>query len=68
MADSTAPAGKPDLKATHARLRGEMNYFLEVLARAQAAGSPSVVLSLPALANIARDLTTSVLDLEAYLA
>lgn len=62
-----ASAAKPDLKATHARLRSQMNFFLEVLARAQAAGAPSVMLSLPSVANIAKDLTISVLDLEARL-
>jgi hypothetical protein len=63
MADA---ATKPDLKATHARLRAQTQYFLEILARAQASGSPSVLIQLPAVASIAKDLTTSMMDLEGY--
>ncbi len=58
---------KADLQATHDRLRQLDLYFLEVLARAAAAGAPSTVLTVATLADVAKVITQSVMDLETWL-
>jgi hypothetical protein len=57
---------QPDLKTTHDRLLAVDRYLLEVLARTQAVGSASVVMSVATLQQMALQLTQSVMDLEAW--
>lgn len=68
MADTATPTGKPDLKTTHARLRALNQYLLEVLARARAAGLPTVTFKVEGVETQAQTVTRAVMDLEANLA